>query len=88
MKTRPKIKVVFKQLGEHPPTNTNSTDFGQADKTTGEVTLDPRQPESEMLDSAVHEFLHVACPYMAENNVATTATIIASALWNMGYRRK
>ena len=88
MKTRPKIKVVFKELGEHPPTNTNSTDFGQADKETGEVTLDPRQPESELLDSSVHEFLHVACPWMAEKNVATTATIVANALWNMGYRRK
>lgn len=87
MKTRPKIKVVFKELGEHPPTNTNSTDFGQADKVTGEVNLDPRQPESEMLDSAVHEFLHVACPYMSEKNVSATATIIAEALWKMGYRR-
>lgn len=88
MKTRPKIKVEFKELGEHPPTNTNSTNFGQADKETGDVTLDPRQPESEMLDSAVHEFLHVACPYMAEKKVAITATIIADALWKMGYRRQ
>lgn len=84
---RPKIKVEFRELGEHPPTNSNSTDFGQADKRTGEVTLDPRQPESEMLDSAVHEFLHVACPYMSEDKVAKTATIIADALWKMGYRR-
>jgi hypothetical protein len=88
MKPRPKIKVEFEELGEHPPTNSNSTDFGQADKVTGEVTLDPRQPESEMLDSAVHEFLHVACPYMAEKKVAATATIIADALWKMGYRRR
>lgn len=87
MKTRPKIKVVFKELGEHPPTNTNSTDFGQADKVTGEVTLDPRQPPFEMLDSAVHEFLHVANPYASEKSVAATATIIAEALWRMGYRR-
>ena len=88
MKTRPKIKVEFEELGEHPPTNSNATDFGQADKVTGEVTLDPRQPESELLDSAVHEFIHVACPYMAEQNVAATATIIADALWKMGYRRQ
>jgi hypothetical protein len=88
MKPRQKIKVEFRELGEHPPTNSNSTDFGQADKATGEVTLDPRQPESEMLDSAVHEFLHVACPYMAEKNVAATATIVAEALWKMGYRRR
>ena len=84
---RPKIKIKFEELGEHPPTNSNNTDFGQADKVTGDVTLDPRQPSSEMLDSAIHEFLHVACPYMSEKNVASTATIIAESLWNMGYRR-
>lgn len=84
---RPKIKIEFEELGEHPPSNKNSTDFGQADKRTGEVTLDPRQPPFEMLDSAVHEFLHVACPRMPEKNVAATATIIAEALWKMGYRR-
>ena len=84
---RPKIKINFEELGDLPPTNKNSTDFGQADKVTGEVTLDPRQPPFEMLDSAVHEFLHVANPYASERSVAATATIIAEALWRMGYRR-
>lgn len=80
--------MTFKELGVAPPTGSNDSFFGQADKRTGEVNLDPRQPEDEMIDSAVHEFLHVACPYMAEAKVASTATIIAEALWKLGYRRK
>lgn len=88
MKPRPKIKVEFEELGDAAPNGKNATNFGEADKRTGEVTLDPRQPEDELLDSAVHEFLHVACPFMGEAKVASTATIIASALWKMGYRRK
>jgi hypothetical protein len=84
----PKIKVAFDELGDAAPNGKNGTNFGEADKRTGEVTLDPRQSENELLDSAIHEFLHVACPYMAETKVHRTATIIADALWKMGYRRK
>jgi hypothetical protein len=87
-KKKPKVKVVFDQLGDNPPNGRNSTNFGEADKPTGEVVIDPRQPESELLDTAVHEALHVACPFMAEEKVAKTATIIAETLWSMGYRRK
>lgn len=88
MNPRPRIKVEFDELGDAPPTDKNDTNFGEADKRTGEVTLDPRQSDPELLDSAVHEFLHVACPYMAEKKVHATATIIADALWKMGYRRR
>ena len=85
---RPKVKVVFDELGDNPPNGRNSTAFGEANKPTGEVVIDPRQPESELLDTAVHEALHVACPYMGEDKVSKTATMIAETLWKMGYRRK
>jgi hypothetical protein len=75
-------------LGESPPNGRNSTAFGKANKPTGEVVIDPRQPESELLDTAVHEALHVACPFMGEAKVAKTATLIAETLWKMGYRRR
>lgn len=88
MKPRPKIKVEFDELGDAAPNGRNGVSFGEADKRTGEVTLDPRQTEPEMLDSAVHEFLHVACPYMGEDKVHKTATMVADALWKMGYRRR
>jgi hypothetical protein len=84
----PKVKVEFDELGDNPPNGRNSTNFGEADKPTGEVVIDPRQSPSELLDTAVHEALHVACPFMSEAKVAKTATIIADTLWRMGYRRK
>lgn len=77
----------FEELGDAAPNGKNGVSFGEADKRTGEVNIDPRQTEGEILDTAVHEFLHVACPYMAEKHVHGTATMIAEALWKMGYRR-
>jgi hypothetical protein len=83
-----RIKVVFEELGDNPPTTRNSTNFGELDIKTGVVSVDPRQPPSEMLDTFVHEFLHVAFPNMPENEVARAATLIADNLWLQGYRRK
>lgn len=84
----PKVKVTFDELGDNPPNGRNSTNFGEANKPTGEVVIDPRQPASELLDTAIHEALHVACPYMGEAKVSKTATLIAETLWRMGYRRQ
>lgn len=83
-----RIKVVFEELGDNPPTTRNSTNFGELDIKTGVVSVDPRQPPSEMLDTFVHEFLHVAFPKMPENEVARAATLVADNLWLQGYRRK
>jgi hypothetical protein len=83
-----RIKVVFEELGDNPPTTRNSTNFGELDIKTGVVSVDPRQPEDEMIDTMVHEFLHVACPNMPEDKVAAAATLIADNLWLQGYRRK
>jgi len=82
------VKVIFEELGDNPPTTRNSTNFGELDIKTGVVSVDPRQPEDEMIDTMVHEFLHVACPSMPENDVARAATLIADNLWKQGYRRK
>jgi hypothetical protein len=88
MKRPPKIKVEFDELGDPAPNGKNGVSFGEADKRTGEIIIDPRQAESELLDTAVHECLHVACPYMGEAKVHKTATIIANQLWKLGYRRR
>lgn len=82
------VKVVFEELGDKAPTYRNSTNFGELDTKTGVVYIDPRQPPSEMLDTFVHEFLHVACPHMSEERVERAATIIAKNLWAQGYRKK
>jgi hypothetical protein len=80
------IKVVFKKLGENPPNGKNSTSFGETDKKNS-ISLDPRQDEAELLDSAVHELLHVVFPHASEASVHAKATRIADTLWRMGYRR-
>ena len=82
------VKVIFEELGDNPPTTRNSTNFGELDIKTGVVSIDPRQPEDERIDTMVHEFLHVACPNMPEGEVARAATLIADNLWKQGYRRK
>lgn len=86
MKSRNEIKVIFEKLGDNPPNGKNGTSFGETDKKT-EITLDPRQSEGELLDSAVHELLHVVFPHASEANVHAKATRIADTLWRMGYRR-
>ena len=80
------IKVIFEELGDNPPNGRNGTSFGETDKKT-EITLDPRQNEAELLDSAVHELLHVVFPHASEKTVHSKATRIADTLWQMGYRR-
>jgi len=86
-KKRNEIKVVFEELGDNAPNGKNGTSFGETDKKK-EIYLDPRQNEGELLDSAVHELLHICCPFMSESNVHGKASIIADTLWKMGYRRK
>lgn len=85
-KRRPKI--VFDELGDKRPNGKNKTSFGEVDTHSGEIYIDPRQSESELLDTMVHELLHLNFKYMSEKNVHNSASNIASTLWRMGYRRK
>jgi hypothetical protein len=52
------------------------------------VTIDPRQSQKEMLDTAVHEGVHVAFPTLSEEEVERAALIIAQVPWKLGFRRK
>lgn len=85
-KKQNEIKVIFEELGDNPPNGKNGTSFGETDKKT-EIVLDPRQCEGELLDSAVHELLHICFPNAPEESVHAKATRIADTLWRMGYRR-
>ena len=51
------------------------------------VTIDPRQSQKEMLDTAIHEGLHLAFPELSEEDVEKAAQIIAQVPWKLGYRR-
>lgn len=57
---------------------------------TGEPTiwLDPRDRHTRLgLETAVHEALHLACPWMYEDVVTATGRYLAMVLWRLGYRR-
>lgn len=38
------------------------------------------------METALHEALHLACPFMFENVVTQTARYQAMVLWHLGYR--
>jgi hypothetical protein len=44
--------------------------------------------EPNLLDTVIHEVLHAARPELEETAVDQTATSIARALYQMGWRRK
>lgn len=51
------------------------------------VWIRPHMSDKDTLDTAIHEALHVADWTKEEEWVHTTASGIASMLWDMGYRR-
>jgi hypothetical protein len=53
----------------------------------GDIHIDPRQPEHELIDTIVHELIHDTYPFLDEDAVESGATRIAESLWRMGYRR-
>lgn len=89
----PRPRIIYKRLGRKPPSHARrGTHFGEwkgninFKPVGGQIALDPRQPEHELLDTAVHELLHDACPYLEEYAVEVYGTHIADALWKMGWR--
>ena len=79
----------FRKLGRVKPSHAPNckTPFGYVWKGWGDIHIDPRQPEHEMIDTVVHELLHDCLPFLDENTVETNATKIAEAMWRIGYRR-
>ena len=79
----------FRILGKAKPTHDPKckTPFGYCWKGYGDIHVDPRQPEHELIDTAVHELIHDTYPFLDEEAVEAGATRIAEALWRMGYRR-
>ena len=65
--------------------------LGDADlppyKKTVEIRVDPRQNELTMLDTTIHEFVHLFDPDMKETTVRKLATYLAKGLWRNGYRK-
>jgi len=51
------------------------------------IWLDPTYDGTRRgLEVAIHEALHLACPWMFETVVTQTARYLAMVLWRLGYR--
>ena len=86
-KKRPKI--LFEEIGDKPPNGRRKqSPFGEMDPDTGDIFIDPRQSEEEMLDTLIHELMHYYFPRMSEDRVHKSSSGIADELWKLGYRRK
>ena len=75
-------QLLHGDVGAPPPDPKNGWD--------GEPTiwLDPAYAAHRRgLETAVHESLHLACPWMFEEVVTPTARYVAMVLWKLGYRR-
>lgn len=58
------------------------------DPSTGrDILIDRRLSGLAELDTAIHEILHAAAPWLRESFVRSAATQIARSLWELGYRR-
>lgn len=53
----------------------------------GTIVIDPRQTPPEKLDTLVHELIHHVFPFLSEEAVLRSASVIAEQLWKQGYRR-
>lgn len=72
-------KVVFRKLGRE-------NNDGQAWQEDNLIEIDPRQTQKEMLDTVIHEKLHIVFPDWDEPKVTKTSKKLSSFLWKLGYR--
>ena len=50
--------------------------------------IHPKQSDQLMLETGIHEGLHIAFPDLKEPEVKKAAKLIAQIPWKLGYRRK
>ena len=80
MKSQKKIKINFKKLGREKA-------FGQAVSSENLIEIDPRQKQKTLLNTLIHELLHIIEPDWSENKVRKTASVLARYIWEAKYRR-
>ena len=75
-----RIKINFKKLGREKA-------FGQAVSSENLIEIDPRQKQKTLLNTLIHELLHVIEPEWTESKVRKTASILARYVWEARFRR-
>lgn len=81
-----RIKVIWRKLGREQALGTVERKRPASDS-VHRITIDPRQKEKEMLDTMVHELLHIIVPKWEEAQIARVSRAVAANLWRQGYRR-
>lgn len=75
-----KIKVKFRKLGRERA-------WGQA-WSDGIVEIDPRQGQKRLLNTLLHELLHILEPSWSESHVMKVADTLCNYVWMARFRRQ
>lgn len=51
------------------------------------IEVDPRQPYKELLDTTIHEGIHLLFPELPERKVISVSRRLKRLLWKSGWRR-
>lgn len=79
MKKQP-IKITYRKLGRGKA-------HGLAYKDDREMVIDNRIKGQELLDTIIHEALHIQNPTWSEIKVTGHAKELSNILWEQGYRK-
>lgn len=79
MSKGPRIKVKFRKLGRERA-------MGQA-HSDGLIEIDPRQGQKRLLNTLIHELLHVIEPDWSESKVVRVTGTLTNYIWIARFRR-
>lgn len=76
------IKIEHAKLGRNKA-------FGMAENATRTIVVDEgaHSHERDLMDTYIHESLHIAQPELSEEAVVRVAAELADVMWRVGYRR-
>lgn len=76
---RKNTKVVVRKLGREKA-------YGIA-YSNNEVHIDPRQGAKDMMDTFIHEQLHIIFPETHEEEIKRVSGMLTNFLWELNYRK-
>lgn len=77
----PKVRnIVYRKLGKERAD-------GQAFKHDGTIEIDPRIKGRRLLETLIHETMHITNPHWTEEAVISHSKELTRVLWNAGFRK-
>lgn len=85
MKKQKLVKISIRKLGQYKALGRylKAGEQGSSDV----IEIDPLQSPREFLSTAIHEAIHLGCPYLEELEVVRVEKVICEILWTLNYRR-